>query len=132
MSKAQVANDHQAMPIYLIEIHMADASELELERAVRMLGAAITRMPESTIATHTILAGHSRDDGRLVCLVEAAGLESAKRLVSLALLPPGRLREITRVRGTPLLGSHPGGDADSGVHSELVEDVVDMGLDGAL
>ena len=29
---------------------MADASELELERAVRMLDAAITRMPESTIA----------------------------------------------------------------------------------
>ena len=68
---------------------MADASELELERAVRMLDAAITRMPESTIATHTILAGHSREDSRLVCLIEAASLESARRLVSLALLPPG-------------------------------------------
>ena len=78
---------------------MADASELELERAVRMLDAAITRMPESTIATRTIIAGHSRDDGRLVCLIEAASLESARRLVSLALLPPGRLREITRARG---------------------------------
>ena len=78
---------------------MADASELELERAVRMLDAAITRMPESTIATRTILAGHSRDDGRLVCLIEAASLESARRLVSLALLPPGRLREISRARG---------------------------------
>ena len=78
------------MPIYLIEIHMADASELELERAVRMLDAAITRMPEAAIATRTILAGLSRDDGRLVCLVEAASLESARRLVSLALLPPGR------------------------------------------
>ena len=43
------ANDHRAMPIYLIEVHMADASELELERAVRMLDAAMTRMPESTI-----------------------------------------------------------------------------------
>ena len=41
MSKARGANDHQAMPIYLIEVHMADASELELERAVRMLDAAI-------------------------------------------------------------------------------------------
>ena len=78
---------------------MADASELELERAVRMLDAAITRMPESTIATRTIVAGHSRDDGRLVCLIEAASLESARRLVSLALLPPGRLREITRLAG---------------------------------
>ena len=111
---------------------MADASELELERAVWMLDAAITRMPESTIATHTILAGHSRDDSRLVCLIEAANLESARRLVSLALLPPGRLREITPLEGTQLLGGHPGGDADPGVHSELVEDVVDVGLDGAL
>ena len=111
---------------------MADASELELERAVRMLDAAITRMPESTIATRAIVAGHSRDDGRLVCLVEAASLESARRLVSLALLPPGRLREISRLVGRPLLGSHPGGDADPGVHSEFVEDVVDVGLDGAL
>ncbi len=111
---------------------MADASELELERAVRMLDAAITRMPESTIATHTILAGHSRDDSRLVCLIEAASLESARRLVSLALLPPGRLREISRLAGTPLLGSHPRSDADPGVDSELVEDVVHVGLDGAL
>ena len=86
---------------------MADAGELELERAVRMLDAAITRMPESTIATHTILAGHSREDGRLVCLIEAPSIESARRLVSLALLPPGRLREISRLAGTPLLGSQP-------------------------
>jgi len=120
------------MPIYLIEVHMADASELELERAVRMLDAAITRMPESTIATRTIVAGHSRDDGRLVCLVEAASLESARRLVSLALLPSGRLREISRLAGRPLLGGHPGGDTDPGADSEFVEDVVDVGLDGAL
>ena len=111
---------------------MADASEFELERAVRMLDTAITRMPESTIATRTIIAGHSRDDGWLVWLIETASFESARRLVRLALLPPGRLREITRVAGRPLPGSHPGGDADSGADSELVEDVVDVGLNGAL
>jgi hypothetical protein len=87
------------MPIYLVEVHMAAASELELGRAVRMLDAAVTRMPESAIAARAIFAGHSREDGRLVCLIEAASLEAARRLVSLALLPPGRLREITRLSG---------------------------------
>ena len=120
------------MPIYLIEVHMADASDRDLERAARMLDAATTRMPESPIAVRTFLTGHDRDDGGLVCLIEAASMESARRFMSLALLPPGRLREITRLEGASLLGSDPGGDADPGVHSKLVEDVVDVGLDGAL
>lgn len=111
---------------------MADADERELERAVRMLDVAMTRMAKSTIATRTIISGHSRDDGRLVCLIEAASLESARRLVRLASLPPGRLSEISRLAGTPLLGSHPGGDASPGVDPELVEDVVDVSLDGSL
>jgi hypothetical protein len=132
MSKRRAADDHQAMPIYLIEVHMADAGDLELERAVRMLDVAMTRMPKSTIVTRPIFSGHSRDDGRLVCLIEAASLESARRLVRLASLPPGRVREITRIAGTPLFGSHPGGDANPGVDPELVEDVVDVSLDGAL
>jgi hypothetical protein len=121
------------MPNFLIEVHMADAGALELERAVRMLEAAQTRMRGTATVTRTIIAGLSREDGRLVCLIEATSLESARRLVSVALLPPGRIREITHLAGTHLLGSrHPGGDVDPGVESELVEDVVDVGLDGAL
>ncbi len=34
----------RTMPSFLIEVHMADAGVLELERAVRMLDAAQTRM----------------------------------------------------------------------------------------
>ena len=117
---------------FLIEIHMADTGELELERAVRMLKAAQTRMRGSAKVTRTITAGLSREDGRLVCLIEATSLESARRLLSVALLPPGRIREITHIAGTNLVGSHPGGDVDPGVESKLVEDVVDVGLDGAL
>jgi hypothetical protein len=121
------------MPNFLIEVHMADAGELELERAVRMLEAAQARMRGTATVTRTIIAGLSRDDGRLVCLIEAASLESARRLVSAALLPTARIREITHLAGTHLLGSrHPGGNVDPGVESELVEDVVDVGLDGAL
>ena len=109
---------------------MADAGALELERAVRMLEAAQTRTRGTDTVTRTIIAGISREDGRLVCLIEATSLESARRLVSVALLPPGRIREITHLAGTHLLGGrHPGGDVDPGVESELVEDVVDVGLD---
>jgi hypothetical protein len=119
--------------VFLIEVHMAGAGELELERAVRMLDAAQTRMRGSATVTRTIIAGFSREDGRLVCLIEATSLASARSLVSLALLPPGRIREIAYLAGKHLLGSrHPGGDVDPGVESELVEDVVDVGLDGAL
>ena len=53
---------------------------LELERAVRMLDAAQTRMQGSAIATRAIIAGLSREDGRLVCLIEAPSLEAARRL----------------------------------------------------
>ncbi len=128
-----VASDHRDMPTFLIEVHIADAGELELERAVRMLEAAQTRMRGPATVTHTLIAGLSREDARLVCLIEAACLESARRLVRVALLPPGRIREITRVAETPLLRSrHPGGDVDPGVEAKLVEDVIDVGLDGAL
>jgi hypothetical protein len=89
------------MPIYLTEVHLATASEHELERAVRMLDAAMDRMPESVRPTRTVFVGHSREDGRLICLIEAASVDAARRLVSLALLPPGRFREITQLSGPP-------------------------------
>ena len=120
------------MPIYLTEVHLATASEHELERAVRMLDAAMDRMPESLHPTRTVFAGHSREDGRLVCLIEAASIEAARRLVSLALLPPGRLREITQLSGPPLLGRHPRGDPDRGADPEFVADVVDVSFDRSL
>jgi hypothetical protein len=121
------------MPTYLIEVHVADAGAFELERATRMLVAAQSRIRGQATLARTILAGLSREDRRLVYLVEAASLESARRMVSLALLPPGRIREITILANAPLPGGrHPRGDAGPGVQAELVEDVVDMGLDGPL
>lgn len=121
------------MPTYLIEVHLADAGAFELERATRMLVAAQSRMRGQASFARTIFAGLSREDGRLVYLVEAASLESARRTVSLALLPPGRIREITNLADAHLLGGrHPRGDADPGVETELVEDVVDVGLNGPL
>lgn len=121
------------MPHFLVELHMNGAGKLELDRALGMLEAAQSRLRGVAPHTRTLIAGLIRENGRLVCLIEATSLASAQRLVSVALLPAGRIREITEVGGRPLLGSRdPGGDVDSGVESELVEDVVDVRLDGAL
>jgi hypothetical protein len=121
------------MPNYMIEVHLADAGERELTRAMRMLEVAQTRMRRTETVARTIIAGFSREDGRLVAVIEATSLDSARRLVSLALLPPGRVREITDLPGRYLLGGrHPGRDVDPGVESELVEDVIDVRLDRAL
>ena len=120
------------MPTFLIEIQLADAEDREFNRAVRLLSAAQTRLREAGTNTRTTIVGLSREDGRLVCLVDAPNLESARRLVGVALLPGGRIREISNLADLPLLGRHPGSDARSGVEAELVEDVVDVRLDGAL
>jgi hypothetical protein len=133
MAESSRAIDHGAMPHFLVEVHITDAGELELERAVRMLEAAQDRLRGSATANRPIIAGISRSDGRLVCLIEATSLESARRTVALALLPPGRIREIEQITGRRLLGSgHPGGDVDPGAETELVEDVVDVGFHGPL
>lgn len=131
MSGAAGAGDDVAVPYFLFEVHMHGAGQVELSRAVRMLEAAQARLWRTP--TTPVVAGFIREDGRLVCLIEATSAESARRLVSVALLPAGRIREITDVTGTRLLGrGYPRGDVDPGVESELVEDVVDVGLDGPL
>jgi hypothetical protein len=125
--------DHADMPHFLVEIHMADASEPELERAVRMLEGALRRSSAATSATRPISAGITRGDGRLICLIDAATLAAARRIVAVALLPPGRIREIVEIPSGGLLGArHPGGDVHARAEAELVEDVVDVGLDGPL
>ena len=75
-------------------------------------------------------AGLTAVDGRLVCLIEAPTMGYVRDLVALAFLPAHRLREISGV-DLPCR-QDPVGDLGSGVQSELVEDVVDVGLDGPL
>jgi hypothetical protein len=123
---------HPSMPTFLIEIHIADAGDREVDRAVRLLNAAQTRLRDAGTDTRTTVVGLVREDGRLVCLVDAPDVESARRLVGLALLPGGRVREITHLAETLSSGSDPGSDARPRAEAELVEDVVDVRLDGAL
>jgi hypothetical protein len=133
MCRAREANDDRNMAIFLIEVHIPDAGASELELAVGLLVAARLRMRGPASVAQAILTGFSRVDGRLICLIELTSLESAERLVSLALLPPGRIREIIPIADVALLdGRDPGGDGNPRVEAELVEDVVNMGLDGPL
>jgi hypothetical protein len=118
---------------YLVEIHLANAGPLELERASGMLVAAEFRLRRAGIITRTIVAGLTGEDQRLVFVIEAGSPETTRRLFAVALLPPGRVREITLVRGGRLLPrGDPRGDVDPGVEAELVEDVVDVRFDGPL
>ncbi len=127
------ARDHAVMAYFLVEIHMSGAGQLELDRALELLEVAQSRLREGDTQMSAITAGFSRVDGRLVCLIKATNLESARLLVSVALLPSGRIREITHLTQRRLLGSRdPGGDVDARVETELVEDVVDVGLDRPL
>ena len=78
---------------------MNEAGKLELERAARTLEAAQTRLRLKAAPIRTLMAGVTHEDGHLVWLIEAPSLEEVRRLVSLALLPRGRIREMTQVGG---------------------------------
>ena len=112
---------------------MSDAGLLMLERASRMLEAAQSRLSKAGMLTRTIVAGLSDEDSRLLYVVEASSPDAVRRLFAVALMPAGRIRDITLIAGGRLLpGRHPGGDVDPGAESELVEDVVDVGLNSSL
>jgi hypothetical protein len=121
------------MTYFMVEIFMADAGQLVLERATWLLEAAQSRLGTAGMSTRTIVAGLSREDDRLLYLIEARSRDVVRRLFAVALLPDGRIREITLVGGGRLLlARDPGGDTDPGAEPQLVEDVVNVGLDGAL
>jgi hypothetical protein len=83
------------MRCFLVEIHMNGAGQPELDRAIRTLEAAKARLPGTGTTTRTVVAFLIGDDSRLVCIIEATTAEVVRRLVSLALLPAGRIREIS-------------------------------------
>ena len=133
MAGTSEAASIRAVPHYLVEVYLKDAGARELGRAVRLLEAAQSRLRQGGPLPRLIASGLNREDSRLLCLIEASSPDSARRLVSVAQLPAGRLREITGLTGKRLLlARHPRGYVDPGVEAEFVEDVVDVGFDGAL
>jgi hypothetical protein len=80
------------MTYFLVEIPLNEADPRQLKRATNTLDAAQARLRKSGNASRS--AGIIQHDSGLICLVEAATLDSVRRLVALALLPAGRIREL--------------------------------------
>lgn len=123
---------------FLVEIPVAEPALVELERATGTLRAAQARLPGRGALPNAEIVEVVLDNGRLVCLIQAPSLLDVRRLVALALLPGGRIREVPSVDSARLRSSwsaprlDPGGDLRPGAESELVEDVVDVSFDGPL
>ena len=125
---------------FLVQIPMREPSRTEVGRARRTIRAAATRLGRTTGEDPPVLLRIGPEDADLRCLVEATSAESVRRLLVLALLPRARIRELTglaaalavREARTRSSGDRePGGDLPPRVETELVEDVVDVRLDGA-
>jgi hypothetical protein len=127
------------MNYFLVEIPLPQPDGMDAGRATRTLLAAQARLSHSAITVRPLAAEVTRGDGRLVCLIEAGAAEQVRSLVSLALLPAGRIREVLRVSlpsgsGVPSVIEwlNPGADLAPRVDTELVEDVVEVRFDGPL
>lgn len=123
------------MNYYLVEIPVPQSEGVDVERAARTLEVAQSRLLDNAIYVRLFAAGVTSEDGRLVCLIEAEGVEAVRRMVNLALLPAGRIRQIHRLalQGGNFdpsigMGQNPGADLAPSVDAELIQDVVDMGF----
>jgi hypothetical protein len=94
-------NDAGTVTYFLVEIPVQHADGADLDRALRTLRAAEARLTAGSAAAHPLLAGAATENGRLVFLIEAVTLEGVRSLVSLALLPAGRIREAPSLAGLP-------------------------------
>ena len=95
MSRSSTAGDDGPMSYFLVEIHMNGAGQTQLDRAAQTLEVAKTRLSGSATTTRIVGAVLIGEDARLVCLIEATTVQVVQQLVALALLPAGRIREIT-------------------------------------
>lgn len=126
------------MRCFLIEIDLPHASRIDAHRAARALLAAQARLEQLDVIVAPVLAGLT-DDGRLLCVVGAGSSEVARRLVALGMLPTPRIHEVEELppasdggASSRAGGGDPIGDVRPRTRAELVEDVVDVRLDGAL
>ncbi|WP_306232887.1 hypothetical protein [Agrococcus beijingensis] len=127
------------MRCFLVEIALPHASRVDAHRAARALLAAQARLEQRDPVAAPVVAALA-DDGRLLCVLQTRSVDAVRSLVALAMLPAPRIHELEQLlpasdggtasgaRG----GGHPVGDARPRAHAELVEDVVDVRLDGAL
>ena len=121
------------MPSFVVALNLKGGRGPELVRAARMLDAAGARSSATATVTVRSFRGRGGEGVRHVCLIGAEGIEAAQHLMSVALVPHGPIRAISDgARDRLLRARHPGGDVDPRLEPELVEDVVDVGLDRSL
>ena len=84
------------MRYFLVELPVHQPDRVEMERATRTLRVAEARLSGTAMAARPLIPRSINGDGRLVCLIEAPNVQALRRLVALALLPVGRIREVSR------------------------------------
>ena len=87
------------MSRFLVEIPVPQPDRLDMERAARTLRAAHSRLSAGAVPVRVVVAGVTVGDARLVCLIDAETVETVRSLVTLALLPAGRIRELLSFTG---------------------------------
>lgn len=90
------------MPQYIVEIRLPGVGRPEMARLARVLGSANARLGH---VARVVTAWVGRNDGRLVCTVEAPSADAVRHLITTALLPSGRIDEIITVLGPAEIGT---------------------------
>ncbi|MCU1637195.1 MAG: hypothetical protein JWQ68_2434 [Cryobacterium sp.] len=83
------------MPYFLVEIPVRMPHRREMERASRTLRSARSRLTGTSIAAPFLMVAATADNAGLVFLVKAPSVAAVRQLVTLALLPGGRIRELS-------------------------------------
>lgn len=94
MFAGPVPSHHHDMPHYIVEIRLPGVERPEVSRVARVLRSANDRLGHTA---RVVTASVGRDDGRLVCTVEASDADAVRHLIDTALLPSGRIGEITQI-----------------------------------
>jgi hypothetical protein len=81
----------------MAEVRLRVEAGTDLSWIRKSLDAACRRVHGASPRLKILSAVHVMDDGRLSCIVTAAGREDVQRLFEIALLPSARVLEIVEV-----------------------------------
>jgi hypothetical protein len=81
----------------MAEVKLRVAAGTDLSWIRQSLDAACRRVNGTSPGLKILNAVHVTDDGRLSCIVTAAGREDVQRLFEIALLPSARVLEVVDV-----------------------------------
>jgi hypothetical protein len=82
---------------YMAEVSLRIEAGTDITWIRQSLDAACRRFDGNSPGVRILSAVHVTGDGRLSCIVTAAGREDVERVFEIALLPPARIREVVDV-----------------------------------